>query len=75
MRKTLPQYNENEYYNLTDPDFIPNSDYIPKFLSRFPTRLDFIPIWETLETVGECLVPRAARNQFFGNFFIISKII
>ena len=71
MWKTLPQYNENEYYNLTAgslgvwkfvsrvknsisviPIFIPNPDYIPKILSRFPTRLDFIPIWETLHMLG-----------------------
>ena len=51
MWKTLPQYNENEYYNLTDPDFYP--DYIPKILSRFPTRLDFIPIWETLVSIND----------------------
>ena len=71
MRKTLPQYNENQYHNLTAgssgvwkfvsrvknsisviPIFIPNPYYIPKNLSRFPTRLDFIPIWETLPLIA-----------------------
>ena len=43
MRKTLPQYNENEYYNLTDPDFYPESQLYPENFIPIPDPIRLYP--------------------------------
>ena len=40
MRKTLPQYNENEYHNLTA-----GSSFVWKFVSRVKNSISVIPIF------------------------------
>ena len=43
MKKTLPQYNENEYYNLTDPDFYPESRLYPENFIPIPDPIRLYP--------------------------------
>ena len=43
MWKTLPQYNENEYYNLTDPDFYPESRLYPENFIPIPDPIRLYP--------------------------------
>ena len=43
MKKTLQQYNENEYYNLTDPSFYPESRLYPENFIPIPDPIRLYP--------------------------------
>ena len=73
MWKTLPQYNENEYYNLADPDFHPESRIYPENFIPIPNPIRLYP--DLGNTTFHQIVFRQNIQRLSYIFFLIKKEI